>query len=88
MPTGERARMPTPEAAQSLVDDLVVGSRILFQQKIVDGFGHISARLEAARLGPITFIDREEAALYEEVARGAMHRPWDMWRDELEDTGL
>lgn len=45
-------------------------------------------QLEASRLGPITFIDPEEARKFHEVASGVMHRPWDMWRDELPDTGL
>ena len=45
-------------------------------------------QLEAARLGPITFLDPEEARQFAEIASGVMHRPWDMWRDELADTGL
>ena len=36
--------MSATTASQRLIEDLVVGSRILAQQKIVDGFGHISAR--------------------------------------------
>lgn len=35
-------RVPAPDA--KLLDDLVIGNRVLFQQKIVDAFGHLSAR--------------------------------------------
>ena len=34
-------------ASTKLIEDLVIGSRILAQQKIVDGFGHISTRHDA-----------------------------------------
>jgi len=37
---GDKAPAPNPE----LLDDLVVANRILFDQGVVDGFGHISAR--------------------------------------------
>lgn len=33
-----------PEAARSLLEDLVIGNRILYARGIVDGLGHISAR--------------------------------------------
>ena len=33
-----------PAANPALIDELVVGNRILFHEKIVDGFGHISVR--------------------------------------------
>ena len=45
-------------------------------------------QLEAVRLGPVTFLAPEEAANYGKIASGVMHRPWDMWRAELTDTGL
>jgi ribulose-5-phosphate 4-epimerase/fuculose-1-phosphate aldolase len=35
---------PTPPAAPELIDELVVGNRILFRQNIVDAFGHLSVR--------------------------------------------
>jgi ribulose-5-phosphate 4-epimerase/fuculose-1-phosphate aldolase len=34
----------TPPASAALVDELVMGNRILFHEKVVDAFGHISAR--------------------------------------------
>src|ERR1700722_16785892 len=33
-----------PAADPTLIDELVVGNRILFHEKVVDGFGHISVR--------------------------------------------
>ena len=33
-----------PAAAPALIEELVIGNRILFQEKVVDAFGHISAR--------------------------------------------
>jgi ribulose-5-phosphate 4-epimerase/fuculose-1-phosphate aldolase len=33
-----------PSADPTLIEELVVGNRILFHEKVVDGFGHISAR--------------------------------------------
>jgi ribulose-5-phosphate 4-epimerase/fuculose-1-phosphate aldolase len=33
-----------PSASAALVEDLVVGNRILFHEKVVDAFGHISVR--------------------------------------------
>src|SRR2546428_13870837 len=36
--TGSKAAM------QAVIDDLVVGNRILYDQNVVDGYGHISAR--------------------------------------------
>jgi len=45
-------------------------------------------QLEAARLGTVTFLAPEEAQLYGLIASGVMHRPWDMWRSELTETGL
>src|SRR5580704_4656788 len=36
--------MAVPAAAPALVEELVIGNRILFDQKVVDAFGHISAR--------------------------------------------
>jgi HCOMODA/2-hydroxy-3-carboxy-muconic semialdehyde decarboxylase len=41
-PTRSKTRLP-PEV-QSVIDDLVVGNRILYAQDVVDGYGHISAR--------------------------------------------
>jgi ribulose-5-phosphate 4-epimerase/fuculose-1-phosphate aldolase len=37
---GDKAPVPAPE----LLDDLVIANRILFDQGVVDAFGHISAR--------------------------------------------
>src|SRR6185295_10433861 len=31
-------------AVRAVIDDLVIGNRILYDQDIVDGYGHISAR--------------------------------------------
>src|SRR3954465_2878759 len=31
-------------ALKSVIDDLVVGNRLLYDQDVVDGYGHISAR--------------------------------------------
>jgi ribulose-5-phosphate 4-epimerase/fuculose-1-phosphate aldolase len=33
-----------PKVSSDLIDELVLGNRILFNQKIVDGLGHLSAR--------------------------------------------
>jgi HCOMODA/2-hydroxy-3-carboxy-muconic semialdehyde decarboxylase len=35
---------PIPPADSALVEELVVGNRILFHEKVVDAFGHISVR--------------------------------------------
>ncbi len=35
---------PSPAASAALVDELVTGNRILFHEKVVDAFGHISVR--------------------------------------------
>ena len=44
----EAARSRTKEAAdQTQIDDLVAANRILSDQGVVDGFGHVSARHEA-----------------------------------------
>jgi ribulose-5-phosphate 4-epimerase/fuculose-1-phosphate aldolase len=45
-------------------------------------------QLDATRLGTATFLALEEAELYGGIASGVMHRPWDMWRAELTETGL
>ena len=36
--------MTTAAASAALVDELVIGNRILFHEKVVDAFGHISVR--------------------------------------------
>src|SRR5215469_8958361 len=33
-----------PSAAPTLIEELVIGNRILFKEKVVDAFGHISVR--------------------------------------------
>lgn len=38
------ARTAEGDAHMALIDDLVVGNHILFDQNVVDGFGHLSAR--------------------------------------------
>jgi hypothetical protein len=43
--------------------------------------------MEAMRMGPITYLAPEEAQKYGVMAATVMHRPWDMWRDELEESG-
>ena len=40
------AKAPAPDAA--LLDDLVVANRILFDQGVVDAFGHVSVRHDKA----------------------------------------
>lgn len=35
---------PAPAAERKLIDDLVVANRILFDEGVVDGFGHVSVR--------------------------------------------
>src|SRR5258708_31264354 len=40
--TRSTSAVPSPSA--DLVDELVVGNRIIFDQKVVDAFGHISVR--------------------------------------------
>lgn len=35
---------PTPPSEEELISDLVVANRILFDQGVVDGFGHVSVR--------------------------------------------
>lgn len=44
-------------------------------------------QMEAMRMGPITYLAPEEAQKYGVMAATVMHRPWDMWRDELEESG-
>src|SRR5438552_2748864 len=39
-----KARGSEPPPVSNLVDDLVVANRILFDQGVVDGFGHVSVR--------------------------------------------
>jgi ribulose-5-phosphate 4-epimerase/fuculose-1-phosphate aldolase len=41
--TGARKGRPNPEL-KAIIDDLVMGNRILYDQGVVDGYGHISAR--------------------------------------------
>jgi len=44
-------------------------------------------QLEALRLGDVTYLSPEEAALYEAYGAGVMHRPWNLWKAEaLQDT--
>jgi HCOMODA/2-hydroxy-3-carboxy-muconic semialdehyde decarboxylase len=38
------AAEPVPPADQALIDDIVIANHILYDQGVVDGFGHISAR--------------------------------------------
>jgi ribulose-5-phosphate 4-epimerase/fuculose-1-phosphate aldolase len=38
------AAEPAPAADQALIDDIVTANRILYDQGVVDGFGHVSAR--------------------------------------------
>jgi HCOMODA/2-hydroxy-3-carboxy-muconic semialdehyde decarboxylase len=45
-------------------------------------------QLDAVRLGSVTYLATEEAELYGKIGGGVMHRPWDMWRAELNETGL
>jgi ribulose-5-phosphate 4-epimerase/fuculose-1-phosphate aldolase len=40
---GSAARRSNPEL-RAVIDDLVIGNRILYDQDVVDGYGHISAR--------------------------------------------
>ena len=42
-----RAAEPAPPADPALLDDLVLANRILADQGVVDGFGHVSARHDA-----------------------------------------
>lgn len=69
-----------PSAA--LQDDLVTANRILFDQKIVDGFGHVSARNDA---DPATFV------MAQYVAPGLVDasdlRLFDLSSNPLEDDG-
>ena len=39
-----RSRSKLPPEVQAVIDDLVVGNRILYVQDVVDSYGHISAR--------------------------------------------
>jgi ribulose-5-phosphate 4-epimerase/fuculose-1-phosphate aldolase len=39
-----RAKNSTNAALRAVIDDLVIGNRILYDQDVVDGYGHISAR--------------------------------------------
>jgi HCOMODA/2-hydroxy-3-carboxy-muconic semialdehyde decarboxylase len=41
---GDKAPAPAPE----LLDDLVIANRILFDQGVVDAFGHVSVRHDKA----------------------------------------
>jgi HCOMODA/2-hydroxy-3-carboxy-muconic semialdehyde decarboxylase len=43
-PIAAVAAEPSPAADPGLIDDLVVANHILYDQGVVDGFGHISAR--------------------------------------------
>jgi HCOMODA/2-hydroxy-3-carboxy-muconic semialdehyde decarboxylase len=42
--TGQEARTAVAGAGQQLIDDLVVGNRILANENVLDGLGHISVR--------------------------------------------
>lgn len=68
--------------SQALLDDLVTGNHILFNQKIVDGFGHISARSDA---DPATFV------MSRYVAPGLVElsdlRSFDLESNPLDDDG-
>src|SRR5580692_3430767 len=48
MATAVVAQAPSPSSAgpadPALIDDLVASNRILYDQGVVDGFGHVSAR--------------------------------------------
>ena len=49
-PAAESASQPAPQATASLandpklIEDLVYANRILYQQEVLDGFGHVSVR--------------------------------------------
>lgn len=45
-------------------------------------------QLDATRLGPITPLAPQEVELSYATQRAVLHRPWDLWRDELDDLGL
>ena len=40
------AQAPAPSPDSALIDDIVVANHILYDQGVVDGFGHVSARSE------------------------------------------
>jgi ribulose-5-phosphate 4-epimerase/fuculose-1-phosphate aldolase len=42
-------------------------------------------QLEAMRLGEVTYLAPEEAALYEKYSGEVMTRPWSLWEDEVRD---
>ena len=41
-------------------------------------------QLEALRLGEVTYLAPEEAALQEAYTPDVVHRPWNMWKREVE----
>jgi ribulose-5-phosphate 4-epimerase/fuculose-1-phosphate aldolase len=69
---------PSPEL-KAVIDDLVIGNRILYVQDVVDGYGHISARhphdperflMSRARApGLVTAVDIQEFGLDGELTR-------------------
>jgi ribulose-5-phosphate 4-epimerase/fuculose-1-phosphate aldolase len=42
--TAKGAKTRTDAGLKALIDDLVVANRILYDQKVMDGYGHVSAR--------------------------------------------
>ena len=69
--------MPSPRSAgaspsDELLEDLVLGNRILFDQKIVDGLGHISARHDTdpnkylmSRMRPPALVSEDDIITYD-----------------------
>ena len=51
-------------------------------------YTEINARLqaEAGKLGPITFLDPEEARLATETNNGVIGRPWELWKKSIGKT--
>lgn len=45
------------------------------------------SQMEALRLGEVTYIDPEEAALMETHARDILNRPWEIWKREALGEG-
>lgn len=75
--------MTIARPSHQLQDDLVAANRILFDQKIVDGFGHVSARNDA---DPATFV------MSQYVAPGLVEtsdlRLFDLASNPLENDGV
>ncbi len=71
------AQAPAPASAgpadPALIDDLVAANHILYDQGVVDGFGHVSARDDKAS-------NRYLMSRSMAPALVTVDRPWELWK--------